>query len=238
MYRRRTVRKVSRRGKRNLFITIVLVFIILYVTFVWILPNFVNALGLITSFFKPHTKLISNISENPQLAPPVFNIPYEATNTAQIMIEGYAPPNSKVNLYIDDEKKQTEDVSSEGKFLFKDIQLSLGTNNIYGKTEDDQDKESLASKILQVIYDDEKPKLEVSYPQDGIEIHGERKVTIEGLTKPDVKIFINGSQIILDKEGRFRMDQSLNDGENIFVIKVVDKASNETETERRVQFTP
>lgn len=238
MYRRRTVRRVSRRGKRNLFVTIVLVGIILYATIVWILPNFINAAGFITNFFKPHTKLNSNIAENPNLAPPVLNIPYEATNTSQININGFSTPNSKVNLYIDDSFKQTEDVSVEGRLLFENIDLSLGINNIFGKTLDEKGDESLPSKTIKIIFDNEKPALEISGPQDGIQVQGERKVSVEGTSEPDAKVYINGSQIIVDKDGRFKAELSLNDGENIFLIKAVDKASNETETERRVNFTP
>lgn len=238
MYRRKYVRRLSKRGKRNFFVTIILVGIILYATFTWLLPNFVNTVGFITSFLKPHTKKITNISENPHLPPPVLNIPYEATSTAQVNIEGYATPNARVNLYLDDEHTKTEDVSNEGKFLFEDISLSLGTNNIYGKTLDEADRESLPSKTIKVIFDNEKPKLEVSSPQDGSQSQGDRRVTLEGITEVDAKVFVNGSQVIVDKDGKFKLDQSLNDGENIFIIKAFDRASNETEDERRVNFTP
>lgn len=236
-YRSHKLRRLSKRNKRNFLVTIILVGFILYATFSWILPSFVNAIGLITSFFKPQSKLLDNF-ENPKLAPPVLNISYEATNTAYINIAGYATPLSKVNLYIDDEKRQTEDVSLDGKFLFQDVELALGINNIYGKTQDEQHKESLASKTIRVIFDNETPKLEISNPQDGLDIHVERKITVEGITEADARVFVNGSQVIVDKDGKFKLDQSLNDGENIFVIKAVDKASNETEDERRVNFTP
>lgn len=238
MYRKRYIRRVSKQSKRNLFITIPLVGFILYATMVWILPNFVNVLGEVTSFFKPHNKQVKNISENPYLAPPVFNIPFEATNTAKINIDGFATPNSKVNLYLDDVQKEVVDVDSEGKFIFYDVDLNLGTNNIYGKTLDEKKQESLASKSLKVVYDNEKPNLQLISPADGTQIQGDRKITIEGSTEVDAKVYINGSQIILGKDGKFKIDQFLNDGENIFKVKAVDRASNEVEDERRVNFTP
>lgn len=238
MYRRKYVRRLSKRGKLNFFITIILVVLIFYTTITWILPNLVNTIGLVSTFFKPDSKKIVKISEDPHLAPPVLNIPYEATKTSQINISGFSTPNSKVNLYIDDALKQTADVSVEGRFLFENIDLSLGVNNIFGKTLDEKGDESLSSKTIRIIFDNEKPTLEISSPQDGIQIQGERKVSVEGTSEPDAKVYINGSQIILGKEGTFKLDQSLNDGENIFIIKAVDKALNETEIETRVEFTP
>lgn len=238
MYRRRYIRRVTKKGKRNLIISIILVSIILYAGVFWALPNFVGALGVLTSFLKPQTKIKNDIAENPHLAPPVFNITYEATNTAQISIAGFSTPLSKVNLYIDDTLKQTEDVSKEGKFLFEGVELSLGTNNIFGKTEDEKNQESLPSKTIRVIFDNEKPPLQILGPNDNMQIQGERKVTIEGQTEIDAKVYINNSQIIVGKDGLFKSDQSLNDGENIFIIKAFDKASNWVEVERRVNLTP
>lgn len=236
-YKPRYVRRLSKRNKRNLLVTLILVGFVLYATFRWIFPNFVGVLASVTSFLKPQTKIV-NISENTQLAPPVLNIPFEATNTSQINIEGYATPNSKVKLFLDDVEVDTEDVNSEGKFLFEDVSLSLGINNIYGKSVDDKGKESLSSKTLIVLYDDENPKLEITSPQDGAQISGERKVHFEGLTEPDAKVYINESQIIVDNNGNFKIDLSLNDGENRFIIKAKDLALNETQIERVVNFTP
>ncbi|OGE42454.1 hypothetical protein A3B45_02255 [Candidatus Daviesbacteria bacterium RIFCSPLOWO2_01_FULL_39_12] len=237
-YRPRYTRRVSKRNKRNLFVTIILVIIILYAAIIWILPNFIKGIGSITAFLKPQSSKVINVSENPQLAPPALNIPFEATNTSQITIEGYGTPNSKVKLFLDDEEVGTENVSAEGKFIFKDVPLSLGTNNIYGKSLDDKGKMSLSSKIIKVTYDNEKPSLEILNPPDGLEVHGVRIVTVEGITEPQAKVYINDNQVIVDKDGKFKVEQSLNDGENIFVIKSVDPASNETSQQRIVKFTP
>lgn len=238
MYRRRFIRNYSKKGKRNLFATIILTVIILYATITWGLPNFINAIGYITSIVKPSSKQAENVAENPHLAPPVLNIPYEFTNNPSINIAGFATPNSKVILYIDDVEKKTTQSKDDGSFLFENIELVLGTNNIYGKVVDEQGKESLSSKTIKIFYDNEKPKLEISNPQDGTKIQGVRKVSIEGSTEADAKVYVNDSQVIVDMDGKFKIELSLNDGENIFKIKAVDKASNETTDERRVDFTP
>lgn len=97
---------------------------------------------------------------------------------------------------------------------------------------------SLPSKTIRVIFDDEKPLLSVSEPEDGKSVSGERKIKIAGKTEPKSQIYINGSQIIVDNEGNFSSERALNDGDNIFTIKAVDASSNFSEISRRIIFNP
>ncbi len=236
---RRSVRRLAKKSRRNFLVTLILIIFILYVTITWVLPFFITGLGFITGIFKPQQKVTTRISENTSLAPPVLNIPYEATNTAQINIQGYATPNSKVKLYIDDESKQTIDVSTEGKFIFSDVMLSLGTNNIYAKTLDEKDRESLPSKLIKIMYDNEKPFLTLAEPQDNKKIQGgDKKVKLSGNTEAGAQIFINGTQVIVDQSGNFQAERELNEGDNNFDIKALDQASNTTEISRKVSYEP
>lgn len=220
-----------------------------FVTLQWILPTFINGIGIIKEIIKPAGKRLTSVAANASLAPPVLNIPYEATNTAQIDIQGYSSPGSKVKLYIDDTEKQTSDVNADGNFTFQKVTLSLGTNNIYGTTTDDEGKISFASKTLKVIFDNEKPLLTLNEPEDGKNIQGgEKKVKMSGKTETGADVFIseasndgvviNGTQTIVDKDGNFSTDLALNDGENNFTIKALDSAGNFTETGRRVIYQP
>lgn len=237
-YNRRAIRRIAKRNKRNFIISFFLVLVFTYVALIWILPNFIKAIGSIKEFTSPPIKKVDLKDTTASLAPPIFNIPYEATNTPQINIQGYATPESKVKLFLDDEEKQTTESSSDGSFNFQDIQLGLGVNNIYGKTIDDNGKMSLQSKTIRIIFDNEKPLLAVSEPEDGKSVSGERKIKIAGKTEPKSQIYINGSQIIVDNEGNFSSDRTLSDGENIFAVKAVDSSSNFSEISRRIIFTP
>jgi len=236
-YRTRSVRRVARKTKRNLVVTLFIISFLLYATLNWILPTLIGGIGFITGFLK-HPIKQESISENPTLAPPVFNIPYEATNSSPIDIKGYATANSKVELFLDDSLKDTIEVSKDGSFVFKNVELFLGINNIYGKTIDEKDKESLPSKTIRLIFDSEKPRLEISEPEDGKAVTGDRKVKISGQTDTDSEIYINGTRIIVSSDGKFSSDQSLNDGDNYFTIKAQDKALNYVEIARRINFQP
>lgn len=235
---RRSAKRLARKSKRSFIITLIIIGALIYSTVTWILPNFINGIGLLKNIIKPPQKTIVRPSGNAALAPPVLNIPYEATNTAQINIPGFGTPNSKVELFIDDDLKQTVDVTNDGSFDFENVFLSLGTNNIYGKTLDEQGRESLPSKVVKIIYDSEKPPLSINEPEDGKIQGGDKKVKVAGRTDSGVKIFINDTQVIVDKDGNFAFDQALNDGENSIFIKAIDTASNITEEERRVTYIP
>lgn len=237
-YNRRALKRYARKSKRNFIISLILVTIFAYIALTWVLPNFIGVLGSVKEFISPTAKKVDLEDTTVSLAPPVLNIPYEATNTPQINIQGYATGNSKIRLFIDDREQQTTESLADGSFSFQDIQLGLGINNIYGTTVNEDGKMSLPSKTLRVIFDNEKPPLEISGPEDGKSLSGERKIKISGKTEAGAKIIINGNQIIVDKEGSFSTETQLNDGDNIFNIKAVDSSSNYTEISRLVHFTP
>lgn len=236
---RRSIRKLARRSRRNFLITLIIIAILAYSTLTWILPNFINGIGFVKNIINPSPKNIIPSADTATLAPPVLSIPYEATNTAQIDIKGFGTPNSEVKLYIDDESKQTVDVLSDGSFIFEKAALNLGTNNVYGKTLNEQGKESLPSKTIKLIFDNENPLLDISEPGDNQIIQGDnKKIKVAGKTDPGSKVFINNNQVIVGKDGNFSIDQPLNDGDNIIFIKAADSATNLTEIQRKITYNP
>lgn len=235
-YRSYSAKRLIRKSRRNLIITSLLIIGLLYATISWALPSFINMLGAVNNIIKPQAKEVNQI--NSTLAPPILSIPFEATNTARINMSGYSNPNSKVKIFVDDKEVKTVDVLADGSFLAKEIELSLGTNTIFAKSIDEEEKESLNSKAFKIILDSEKPPLNVSEPEDNKNVTGERRLKIAGETEPGVQVFVNGIQAIVNKNGKFSLDVQLNDGENNFTIKAIDKASNSEEISRRVVFQP
>ncbi len=244
---RRTAHRLARKSKRNFIITIIIVIALTYSTLNWVLPFFIGGVGTVKNVVSPTQKTAAPVSQTAALAPPVLSIPYEATSTAQIDIRGYGTPGSKVKLYLDDAEKDLVEIDEDGSFAFENISLSLGTNNIYGKTVDENDKESLPSKTLKITYDNEKPALTISEPEDNEQVlgsanktieGGDKKVKISGNTEIGAKVYINGSQVIVGSDGNFSSEQPLNDGDNVFDIKSVDSSGNSTELQRRITFKP
>lgn len=236
-YRSRRYYRSTRHSKQNFLATLIIVILLLFISFNWLLPALVSIMGRLRNFSNQTAKTISQVADNSTLAPPVFIIPYQATNSAQIDIKGYATADSKVELYLDDELKDTIRVVEDGTFTFKNTSLSLGTNNIYGKTIDEKDTASLASKNIQLIYDNTRPTLSVSEPEDGkVVTGGDKNVKISGKTSGGIQVAINGAPVIVDKDGNFSTTLSLNDGDNNFTIRAADPAGNYTEIGRKVTY--
>ncbi len=234
---RRSARRLARKSKKNFFLTIIIVGALIYATLKWILPNFIGGIGTIKSTLAPDQQVVKT-SKN-VLAPPVLNIPFEATNSAVIDIKGFGVPKSKVRIFIDDEKIAEVTVKEDGTFAAESIELSLGINNIFGKTIDEQGSESLASKTIRLSYLAEKPKLELREPEDNRSITGgDRKVTVSGSTSAGVRIYINGGQTIVDRDGNFSSVLEVSEGENTITVKAADGAGNSTEIQRRVVYSP
>lgn len=234
---RRSARHLAKRSKRTFLITLIIVGTLSYATLNWILPNFIGGIGTIKSTLTPDQQVVKTPKN--LLAPPVLNIPFEATNSAQISIKGFGVPNSKVKIYIDDEKKAEVNVSENGSFTAEGIELALGINNIFGKTIDEDSKESLASKTIHLSFLSEKPKLDLREPEDNKSITGgDKKVMVSGSTSAGIRVFINGGQTIVDKDGNFSLNLDINEGENTIAVKASDDAGNFTEIQRRVVYTP
>lgn len=234
---RRTVQKIAKKSRRNFIITLIVISLLIYATLNWVLPYFIGGIGVVKNRIDPPKKITG--TKNLTLAPPVLNIPIEATNSAEINIKGFGVPNSKVKIYVDDDLKETVDVSSEGSFIAENILLNIGTNNIYGKTLDENAKESLASKTIILNYSYDKPNLAVNQPEDDSKIQGgDKKITVSGKTGDKIKIYINDSQVVVNKDGNFTSELSINEGENIITVKAVDVASNTTEIQRKVTYIP
>lgn len=229
-------KRVERKSRRKFFFTLLVVIVVLYGLVTWFLPALINSLSILNRF-KPQSSS-QPLSVSSSLAPPVLNIPYEATNTATIKIKGYASPRSRVEIYVDEELKTVAD-APDGNFTSEDIPLSLGTNNIYGKTIDDKGHTSLPSKPIRIFYSNEKPKLEISSPSDNQTVQ-DRKITVSGTTNADRDIMVTAqsSRAIVNQDGNFSQTINLNEGDNDIVVIATDPSGNTTQITRRVAFQP
>lgn len=237
----RAIRRQEKKSRNRFFITVLLAIFFLYVIFVWVLPFLIGGLSFLNKF-KPSPSAPQPVSENPTLAPPVLNIPYEATSTAQIQVKGYAQADTKVEIYKDNSLKSTITAKEDGSFISDPIPLTLGTNSFYGKTTDDKGNKSLPSKTITITYSSEKPNLTVQNPSDNQTISGDKKLTVSGhVDSPSnltVTATVNGSQVIISSDGNFSQVVDIQDGDNNIVITATDQAGNSTQISRKVTYRP
>lgn len=235
-YQLRSNRRIVNKAKKRFIYTIIFCLFLLYATLTWILPSVIGGVSSISQKFKKPVPIEKSVAEDATMAPPVLNIPYESTNSAKINISGYSTPGTKVEIYLNDALDQTTDVDSNGSFTAMDVNLNDDTNTIYGKTVDNN-KRSLASKTLNVILNNSKPKLSISEPSDGKEINGgDKKITVSGKTDFDSRVYVNDGQVIVSKDGSFTTQIPLNDGDNTITIKAINSASTSTAKELKVGY--
>lgn len=238
-YHSRSVRKIASRSKRKFFVTLFIIVFLIYATFYWLLPGVINGVFSISSLNKSPKQQGELNVENATLAPPTISTQLESTNSAQISIHGFAASNSKVKIFFDDALVDTVIASPDGVFTTKTLRLNLGANNIYGRTIDDEGKESLASKTYQITFDNQKPELSLldPKPDETIAREDQGRLFIKAKTELDAKAFVNNSQQIITANGEFQTFIPLQEGENVVIIKVIDRAGNVNELTKALKYS-
>ena len=200
----------------------VLIFILIIVFGLPLLINF--------SIFLGNTKSKKDVtSENilPPLAPRLV-VPFEATNSSKIKIDGFAETGSAVELLKNDESVGRIDVSENGDFSFEDIELSEGENNFSAVAIKDKSGSSEVSKEVTVIFDNKIPELTITNPVETSLTVDYADMDIIGKSEKGVSVLINNRLATVDNEGNFKLKVQLNADKNDIEIIVKDEALNET----------
>lgn len=168
---------------------------------------------------------------------PIFSALVEATNSAQISVAGYTEAGAEVSLWLNEVNQETIKADESGGFDFK-VALKIGENELYARARDQAGNESLSDTKI-VVFDNEPLTIILERPADGATFYGisEQNMEIMGsVNKQDARIYINGSYVSYDKEGKFSQRLKLTEGENKIVISGRDKAGYESQIEMSVNY--
>ncbi len=237
-YKPRSIKKFEDRTRKRLVFSIIFTIALMGFLVVWGIPWIIGGLSVINK----HQSTPNQISEDAAIAPPVLDIPFDATNSSTIRITGYSAPNTKVEIYLDDDLKTTVSTNDDGSFATDDIMLSLGINRIYGKTVStdtaNNPKKSLSSKTIHLVYSNEKPTLDITSPSDNQQIiGGDKKVLVSGKTDTTNSLSVNGSTVIVNGDGNFSTYVSIGDGDTVITIIATNAVGSITKVERKVTYT-
>lgn len=182
-------------------------------------------------------------TQRDRIAPPpptLSSIP-QATNSAKLNIKGFAEAGSTVALFLNGSEKDSQLVGAEGQFVFGEIGLESGENEIYATAKDTTGNESRQSTVYKVIIDSKPPKLEVTEPEDSAIItqkEGDQAfVIVKGSVEENTIVTVNGHQAIVREEGNFEYRLLLSDeGETTIKIEARDLAGNKTTVEKTVIY--
>lgn len=233
MSRSRRFRTYERDSKRNLYLSLLGIVIILFAVFKFGIP-------LIASFSLFVAKQDTNTSDKKDLSfinSPILNPLPEATNSAEIIISGRAENGKKVELFINDSLVDKTSANSKGEFEFKNT-LSEGTNKIATRIKEENNSSDF-SQIFEVIFDSKAPDLSIDSPTDGQSFaKDQNRALIAGKTESDSLVTVNGFRAIVSLSGTFSYNFPLQNGENRIKVIASDIAGNRTEKELKVSYSP
>lgn len=166
---------------------------------------------------------------------PKFNPSYEATNSAQLNLSGYADSQTEIEIFLNGTSQSKIPVNEDGTFLFENFTLSPERNEIYAISLNDKGKASEPSQPLIINYDNLPPKLVINEPVNNSSFFGlNNKTVIKGETEEEASVTVNDHLAVVDSAGKFNYYFPLANGENKIKIVAHDLAGNKTETELTV----
>lgn len=166
------------------------------------------------------------------IMPPIFTTNFTATNSATVNLNGTAQSKEQVILYVNNNPVDTKDVKDDGTFVFKNVTLSPGDNTIKARVKKDN-KLSDFSDSMTITFRNNAPTLTVDTPHDGDHIDAST-VQVYGKTDSDDTVSVNGFVAIVDSNGQYSYNLSLQGGDNPIKIIAQDNAGNKTEKDLKV----
>jgi hypothetical protein len=221
---------------RRAFVFAVLTFAAILGVLFFGLPSVAKFASFLTELRK--SSLPVDKSDTTPPAPPRIDRLPEATKDAEIIINGATEEGATVILTLNGKDEEII-ADAEGKFSFS-FPLKKGENEIIAKVKDLAGNESQPTSAVTIVFDNETPKLDISYPSEGAQFYGEkdRQLVIKGTTETGVNLTINDRLVKVEEDGSFTFATSLGEGANSFNFKSTDKAGNQTEKTISVNFSP
>ncbi|MEW5761298.1 MAG: hypothetical protein AB1779_11100, partial [Candidatus Thermoplasmatota archaeon] len=138
------------------------------------------------------------------------------TNKTEIEVDGETEANAHV--FVND--KLVENFDGEFSTI---VPLAEGENKIYIKARDIANNTKKLE--LKIIRDTTPPYLEIIEPKENRTKINE--ISIRGKTEKDAKVYVNGTEVSVNKDGEFSSLVKLVDGENKINISAIDPLGNE-----------
>jgi len=234
----RLTRTSEKQNKRQalLFSIGIVVLIVVLLQFGPILINiFGNAVYTLRGGDKSDVQVVGK----ELLQPPTLIGIADATQSATISFSGVAPDKKgTVELYVNDNLVDEIVILSKTEFQVKSVRVVKGVNIIKARFVQG-DKTSSFTEDYTVNYLSDKPKLDVSFPNDGgTYTKADKNITVTGTTDPDNTVSVNSFRAIVDTTGKFSYQLQLNDGENQILIEAINSAGITTQKQLKVTFQP
>jgi flagellar hook assembly protein FlgD len=149
-------------------------------------------------------------------------------NERMLSVQGTVPPGIGVQV------NQTQaKVDEEGRFNV-DIVLDEGENIVRIEAMDAVGNASVEER--RVYLHTRPPALSLTTVRDGMTVH-EPSLLVVGQTVPQVNVWLNGRELVVDSQGGFQGLADLIEGENIVRVEAMDRAGNRSVLVREVTYS-
>jgi hypothetical protein len=163
----------------------------------------------------------------PPMSPRII-LPYDATNSAVININGLAEKGTTVELLKNEVSIGKSAVNENGEFVFSDISFDEGESAFAAIAISESGNSSEQSKEVKIVFDNKPPELTLTNPtEDTLKVESP-DFDVIGQSERGVTVMVNGRLAMVDDSGLFKIKLQLNTGKNDIEIKVKDSAGNET----------
>lgn len=215
-------------------ILIVVSIVVLVLFILYGFPAILNFTGSLGSKFGKKNSLNSSSAALPTT--PRFSQDFEATKSAQIILNGVADGKISVEVFQNERSLGTVVAASDGKFSM-DVDLFRGENNFMALAIAENGAKSRESDIYKINYLNSAPKLEITSVRDG-DIVKESPFMVVGRTDSNTTVTVNDRLAIVASDGTFSYYLSLVNGDNKIKVTSTDRAGNQTTKEIAVKFNP
>jgi len=235
--RSRLQRKKEKDSIKQALTYLFLIFLVLFLMIKLGLPALIKMAGFISNISSAGKK-IETEEILPPRAPKLFPLP-EATPSGKLNIEGYAEPGITIQLFLRGISAEETTADNEGNFIFNDVHLRDGENEIYVIANDDRGNSSDASRSFTVTVDKDAPLLIIDNPEDEQKFFdNDNPITVRGKSEEDVDLRINERLVLVQSSGDFEINLSLEEGDNQIEAIARDNAGNETKKTLIVNYSP
>lgn len=225
----------GRKKKNSGLLWGILAVVLVVVMIKWGIPLFVNILA---GPAEQNGNALASVEDNVPPQIPILSPLPEATNSANLLVEGFTEADVEVNLFRNDELLVNDRSDQTGNFRLN-LKLADGENRIQVKARDKAANES-QSVVKKVIFDKKSAEIIMESPTDGTEIFGKKNqdVPFSGkVSKTDSAVTVNGNYARVDSDGKFSVIVRLSEGDNNVRVKATDRAGNTVEKTVRVKLT-
>lgn len=214
----------EREKKKHLILIIFLIIFFVIFFFTHGIQTIINTSIFISKLTAKNNPVEINLPSSQYGLLDIENIPL-ATNSSTIEIKGSVFNLRKIVGFLNKEKIIEKDVKNKNSFNLTIDSLKEGNNELYLEGFSDKDKLIKRTRKYNIFYKKEKPKIEITEPQDNSKVNKDL-ITIKGKTEPETIIKINDLPVVVDALGNFETEVNLLEGENKIKISASDIAGN------------